>query len=164
MPITSAFAYNGFFFFCLDQVTNRIKVTDIHEVTPSSFVEFSASSIHALSYQQARNHGVNTGQVYVAEPGYILVSMPSISLSVSIHSETTWNPQDTNTFQRSLKLSTALVPGFVVSLFSLVRFGPPVSCLVEHHKQVEICTILKKRICLEYGPSKPRLIYYFMCL
>eukprot|EP00983_Pelagomonas_calceolata_P108026 1159410-Pelagomonas_calceolata.AAC.5 len=55
------------------QLTVRIPVTDLHSVTPSSFLEVSGGTVHALSYQQARNNRAAVGQVYVAEPGYMLV-------------------------------------------------------------------------------------------
>eukprot|EP00967_Tisochrysis_lutea_P021777 scaffold24775_cov17-Tisochrysis_lutea.AAC.1 len=54
-------------------LTVRIPVTDLHSVTPSSFLEVSGGTVHALSYQQARNNRAAVGQVYVAEPGYMLV-------------------------------------------------------------------------------------------
>lgn len=34
------------------QVQARIKATDLHTVTPSSFLEVSGATLHALSYQQ----------------------------------------------------------------------------------------------------------------
>jgi hypothetical protein len=47
----------------------RLAVTDLHCVTPSRLLEVAGGSVHALSYQQARNNRALTGQVYVAEPG-----------------------------------------------------------------------------------------------
>ncbi|KAK9843749.1 hypothetical protein WJX81_004878 [Elliptochloris bilobata] len=49
-----------------------IKVQDLHAVTPASMLEVAGGAVHALSYQQARNHRTPTGQVYVAEAGYML--------------------------------------------------------------------------------------------
>jgi hypothetical protein len=49
-----------------------IAVVDLHCVTPSSMLELAGGSVHALSYQQARNNKAVVGQVYVAEPGYML--------------------------------------------------------------------------------------------
>ena len=46
-----------------------IRVQDLHAVTPASFLEVGGASLHALSYQQARNNRAQAGQVYVAEPG-----------------------------------------------------------------------------------------------
>lgn len=47
-------------------------MTDLHSVTPSSFLELAGGSVHGLSYQQARNNRAVVGQVYVSEPGYLL--------------------------------------------------------------------------------------------
>jgi hypothetical protein len=53
-------------------LTVHLPVTDLHRVTPSSMLELAGGSVHALSYQQARNNRAVVGQVYVAEPGYML--------------------------------------------------------------------------------------------
>ncbi len=55
-----------------------MEVADLHAVTPSSFLELAGGSVHALSYQQARNNRAAVGQVYVAEPGYMLVRADGI--------------------------------------------------------------------------------------
>lgn len=69
-----------------EMVTHQIRVENLHEVTPASFLELSGGSIHSLSYQQARNFSTRTGQVYVADPGYMLsragISKHSVILSV----------------------------------------------------------------------------------
>lgn len=56
------------------QIRAEVEVTDLHSVTPNCFLELAGGSVHALSYQQARNNRAVVGQVYVAEPGYMLVS------------------------------------------------------------------------------------------
>ncbi len=53
-------------------VSASIDVTDLHSVTPSTMLEVAGGVVHALSYQQARNNRAAVGQVYVAEPGYML--------------------------------------------------------------------------------------------
>ena len=69
-----------------EMLAYEIRVENLHEVTPNRFLELSGGSIHALSYQQARNFSTPTGQVYVADPGYMLsragITKHSVILSV----------------------------------------------------------------------------------
>jgi len=37
------------------QIVVKVPVTDLHSVTPSSFLEVSGGTVHALSYQQVSN-------------------------------------------------------------------------------------------------------------
>ena len=52
-------------------VTAKLPVTDLHAITPSSYVEFGDAIAHTLSYQQARHFNVPVQGVYVANPGYV---------------------------------------------------------------------------------------------
>ncbi len=45
------------------RLTPEILVQDLHAVTPNSFIELSGATLHALSYQQARNNQAALGQV-----------------------------------------------------------------------------------------------------
>jgi hypothetical protein len=40
-----------------------LQVTDLHSVSPDTFLEVAGGSVHALSYQQARNNKSEVGQV-----------------------------------------------------------------------------------------------------
>ena len=55
-----------------EEVVLRITPGNLHDVTPSRFLEVCGGVVHALSYQQARNFQLPVGSVYVAEPGYVL--------------------------------------------------------------------------------------------
>ena len=49
-----------------------IQVQDLHAVTPSKLLELGGGAVNELSYQQSHNFRAPVGQVYVAEPGYLL--------------------------------------------------------------------------------------------
>lgn len=51
-----------------------VLVQDLHEITPSSFVEVGDVLLNELSYQQARHGPVPTGGAYVSASGYMLQS------------------------------------------------------------------------------------------
>lgn len=53
-------------------LTITITITNVHSITPASLLEFGGGSLHSLSYQQARNKRAAVGQVYCADPGYML--------------------------------------------------------------------------------------------
>src|SRR6185369_4532592 len=53
-------------------ISAKVPVTDLHSITPSSYVEFGDGVVHTLSYQQARHFNVPVKGAYVANPGYVL--------------------------------------------------------------------------------------------
>lgn len=52
-------------------VSARIPVTDLHAITPSSYLDFGDAIVHTLSYQQARHFNQPVRGAYIANPGYV---------------------------------------------------------------------------------------------
>ncbi|PNW85316.1 hypothetical protein CHLRE_03g180650v5 [Chlamydomonas reinhardtii] len=69
----------------------EVDVTDLHTVTPNCFLELAGGAVHALSYQQARNNRAVVGQVYVAEPGYMLgrANVPKCAIITGLNGKPT---------------------------------------------------------------------------
>jgi len=51
--------------------TFQVKSQNIESVTPDRFLEIGGSVLHSLSYQQAKNHRLPVGTVYIAAEGYM---------------------------------------------------------------------------------------------
>jgi S1-C subfamily serine protease len=54
-----------------EQFTFPIKVSNLEDITPSSFLKFDGGIFHDLSYQQARHFNKPIAGVYVANSGYL---------------------------------------------------------------------------------------------
>lgn len=81
------------------------QVIDLHSVSPATFLDVCGGSVHALSYQQARNNRTAVGQVYVAEPGYVLgkANIPKYAIITSLAATKTPNLAALANVLRSLK-------------------------------------------------------------
>jgi len=53
-------------------VSTRIRVDDLHAITPDEYIEFGDGIVNRLSYQQARHYYRSAEGIYVANPGYLL--------------------------------------------------------------------------------------------
>jgi S1-C subfamily serine protease len=53
-------------------VTAKLPITDLHAITPDSYLEFGDGVLNNLSYELARQFNVPVKGVYVANPGYAL--------------------------------------------------------------------------------------------
>lgn len=72
-------------------VTASLAITNLHSVTPCAMLEVAGGSLHALSYQQARNNRAVVGQVYVAESGYMFsrAGIPKHAIITSLQGKPT---------------------------------------------------------------------------
>ena len=53
-------------------VTETVRVSDLHAISPNEFLEFGDAIVNNLSYQQARHYNRSPEGAYVANPGYLL--------------------------------------------------------------------------------------------
>ena len=54
------------------EIVTTTTIQNLSSVTPTRLLELGGGTVNELSYQQARNNRSPVGQVYVAEPGYLL--------------------------------------------------------------------------------------------
>ncbi|HEY8510230.1 MAG TPA: PDZ domain-containing protein, partial [Steroidobacteraceae bacterium] len=73
-----------------------LPVTDLHAITPSSYIEVGEAVVHTLSYQQARHFNVPVRGAYIANPGYIFgaAGIPRGAVITSIGSHPIENIDD----------------------------------------------------------------------
>jgi len=57
-----------------EPVEVKIKVDDLHDLTPDKYLTFGQAIVHNLSYQQAWHLNKPVEGVYVAQPGYMLAA------------------------------------------------------------------------------------------
>lgn len=62
----------------------QITVQDLHEITPSRFVEIGGGIVHNLSYQLAKSYSQPVTGVYVATSGHMLASASAWRKSIII--------------------------------------------------------------------------------
>jgi len=74
----------------------KIKVDDLHSLTPDSYLTFGQSIIHNLSYQQARHLNRPVEGVYVSQPGYALATagIPTGAVILSINDKKVKNIEE----------------------------------------------------------------------
>ncbi len=54
------------------RINAKIRVDDLHSITPDEYLEFGDAIVNRLSYQQARHYNRPAVGIYVANPGYLL--------------------------------------------------------------------------------------------
>ncbi len=89
------------------QVRVEVPVGDLHSITPSAYLEVGGAVLNTLSYQQARNHAVPVGGVFVASSGY-MISRAGIPAGAVI---TSVADQPTPTLEEFERVMTGLADG-----------------------------------------------------
>ena len=54
------------------RIDAKVRVDDLHAITPDEYIEFGDAIVNRLSYQQARHYNRPAEGIYVANPGYLL--------------------------------------------------------------------------------------------
>src|SRR5262245_57264340 len=71
------------------RIQTRVKVDNLHDITPDEYIEYGDGVFHKLSYQQARHFYRPVAGVYVANPGYVFgkAAIPRGSIVTGIDGE-----------------------------------------------------------------------------
>ncbi|MCB9760016.1 MAG: trypsin-like peptidase domain-containing protein [Alphaproteobacteria bacterium] len=82
-----------------EPLTLELTVSDLHAITPDAYLELGGGVLNAVSYQQARNHVIPVGGVYVATQGYVLreASIPDGAVITAVDGQDT---PDLETFEQ----------------------------------------------------------------
>jgi S1-C subfamily serine protease len=72
------------------RIDAKVRVDDLHSITPDEYLEFGDGIVNQLSYQQARHYNRKPEGVYVANPGYLLsrAAIPRGAVIVEMDGET----------------------------------------------------------------------------
>jgi S1-C subfamily serine protease len=83
------------------QVVAKVRVDDLHAITPDEYLEFGDAIVNRLSYQQARHYNRAADGVYVANPGYLLskAAIPRGAVIVEVDGE---DVRDLDDFEAAL--------------------------------------------------------------
>ncbi|CAB4391055.1 unnamed protein product [Rhizophagus irregularis] len=76
-----------------EQIDVKLKIQDLHSITPNRFVEIGGSIINELSYQLAYSYSWSVGGPYIAESGYMFncASVWCMSIITSVNNIPTPN-------------------------------------------------------------------------
>ncbi len=86
------------------RLEHRVRVDDLHAITPDEYIEYGDGVFHNLSYQQARHFYRPVSGVYVANPGYVFgkAAIPRGSIVTGIGSASLRNLDDLERVLESL--------------------------------------------------------------
>jgi len=97
-----------------------LRVTDLHELSPTSLLEVGGCSLHALSFQQARNWNLMPGSVHASYSGYMLsnVGVPSRAIIKELNAVRTPTLEDFLATLLTLHDGARVPLRYVVPLYS----------------------------------------------
>jgi S1-C subfamily serine protease len=65
-----------------EQIDVKLKIQDLHSITPNRFVEIGGSMINELSYQLAYSYSWSVGGPYIADSGYMFSTAAAWRMSI----------------------------------------------------------------------------------
>ncbi|MDB2544162.1 trypsin-like peptidase domain-containing protein [Woeseiaceae bacterium] len=122
-------------------ISFMVDVTNLHDITPSSYLSFGDAIFNNFSYQQARHYNRSLEGVYVADPGYSLSrsAIPAGAVIFEIDGKSITTIEDLQNYLSQLTHQNKMNVRFV-------KFSDPINSVL---RSVEVDrTWFKSEICI----------------